>query len=182
KARFSRNALLGALFIVRIDADFVGRRGQPLVAGDVVPSVFNDRSRHGAFVLGRMEFNSSLIQQLAFELHGARNREPRVTRTAAEDNRCSESRKEESPQGLHEPSSGQQRELPAVHRHQVHRAPSKEKRPNWTIVWIGPPRVTSATTLDCLLYLAGTRSWPGLIPARGESGEATPAPELPSPP
>src|SRR5436305_1778311 len=92
KAGFARDGpRSAALFIVRIDADFIGRRSQPLVAGDLVPSVLNDRSRHGAVVLGRMEFDSSLIQRLAFERHGARKREPRITRTAAGDKRGYES-------------------------------------------------------------------------------------------
>src|SRR5438046_1015060 len=45
EARFTRDGpRSAALLIVRIDADFIGRRSQPLVAGDLVPSVLNDRS------------------------------------------------------------------------------------------------------------------------------------------
>src|SRR5439155_13434733 len=107
EARFTRDGPRSAgLLIVRIDADFIGGRSQPLVAGDFVPSVLNDRSRHGAVVLGRMEFDSSLIQRLAFERHGARNREPRITWTGAGDKRGYESHQAASRQALHAPPAG----------------------------------------------------------------------------
>src|SRR5262249_55269690 len=76
------------------------------------PSVLNDRPRHGAVVLGRMEFDASLIQRLAFERDGAGNPEPRITRTAAGNQRGYESHQGELPQELHESPSV--RMLPTV--------------------------------------------------------------------